>query len=175
LPANSPEDYWLLMQSKPLKEKFLTALLERSGFEIYCPHYPVKPVNPRARKWKPFYPGYLFVHAANDLEDLSRLRWIPGSLGLVMFGEEPALVPAGVLAGIRRKVEQMFPALNATAPDFRPGEPVRVIEGPFRGYEGIFNARLSGSDRARVLLGFLQTQQKNLIIPTRFLQLKNQP
>ena len=36
--------------------------------------------------------------------------------------------------------------------ELRVGDRVRVTGGPFEGYEGVFDARLSGADRVRVLL-----------------------
>jgi transcriptional antiterminator RfaH len=35
---------------------------------------------------------------------------------------------------------------------FKPGDRVRVLSGPFRDYEGVFDMRLRGTDRVRILL-----------------------
>jgi transcription antitermination factor NusG len=42
--------------------------------------------------------------------------------------------------------------------DMKPGEKVLITEGPFNGYEAIFDAYLPGDQRVRVLLAFLSRQ-----------------
>jgi len=42
----------------------------------------------------------------------------------------------------------------------KAGDPIRIQDGPFRGYEAIFDARLPGTERVRVLLEFLGNQRK---------------
>ena len=37
----------------------------------------------------------------------------------------------------------------------KPGDPVRISSGPFAGYEAIFDMRLPGSERVRVLIQML--------------------
>ena len=50
----------------------------------------VQPVNQRARKKKPNFPGYLFIHMDLEQENPSALRWMPGAVGLVSFAKKPA-------------------------------------------------------------------------------------
>ena len=39
---------------------------------------------------------------------------------------------------------------------FKPGETVMVHSGPFAGYEAIFDVRLPGTERVRILLKIAQ-------------------
>jgi transcriptional antiterminator RfaH len=119
----------------------------------------VQPVNPRARKRKPFFPGYLFIKADLDALGPSTLRWMPGALGLVDFGSEPASVPEELLQAIRQKVEQVNSLGGNQTEKFISGEVVTIQSGPFAGYCAIFDSHLSGRERVRVLLQLLWERQ----------------
>ena len=156
---------WYAMHSKPRKEDLLWDQLLIRKIEAYHPRIKVQPVNPRARKVKPYFPGYVFVRV--DLEQVNRssLHWIPGTTGLVSFGGEPASVPDAMIRTIRHRVD----AINANGGEqlegLQPGDPVVIQGGAFDGYEAIFDMKLSGSERVRVLLTLLQAQQKRLELP----------
>ena len=150
---------WYVLQSKPQKESLLYDQLCFREIDAYYPWLRVKPVNPRARKIKPYFPGYLFVHVDLESVGLSRLQWIPGERGLVSYGGEPAFVPDEILYAIRRKVDETNLAGGVTLYNIKPGDPVEIKSGPFAGYRAIFDVRLSGNDRVRVLLQMLQDRQ----------------
>jgi transcription antitermination factor NusG len=151
--------FWYAMHSKPNKEEFLAKQLEAYGIEVFYPQLRVRPVNPRARKIVPYFPNYLFIHADLDETNLSALRWMPGASGLVSFDTEPASVPEPLVIALQKQLE----TLNAFSQNFldelKRGDRVLVQSGPFEGYEAIFDERLPGRDRVRVLLGFLQHRQ----------------
>jgi len=52
----------------------------------------------------------------------------------------------------------------------QPGDRVRVMAGPFAGYEAIFDTRLNGGERARVLLRFIANLQASLEVPAAQLE-----
>lgn len=153
-------DLWYAMRSKPRKEDVLWRQLRAQGFEVFYPRVRVHRVNPRARKLEPYFPGYMFVQA--DLGDtgLSRFQWMPHSLGLVSFGGEPSTVPDNLIAEIRKRVEAIAAAGGEVFDGLKAGDAIRIQEGPFCGYEAIFDARLPGTERVRVLLEFLGNQRK---------------
>ena len=68
---------------------------------MYYPRIRVQPVNPRARKIKPYFPGYLFVQADIQAAGQSALAYMPHSGGLVCCGSEPAPVPDTLIRAIR--------------------------------------------------------------------------
>ncbi|PWH18774.1 MAG: hypothetical protein DDG58_06070 [Ardenticatenia bacterium] len=161
---------WYVLHSKPHMEEALWHQVQSHGFEAYYPHLRVRPVNPRARTVRPYFPRYLFVRVNLEEVGLSVFQWMPGAVGLVCFGGVPAAVPSILVEAIRLRVD----AINATGDDpsvhFKPGDRVRVLEGPFAGYEGIFDARLNGKERVRILLQLLN----NRVLPleARISQLK---
>jgi transcriptional antiterminator RfaH len=158
---------WYAMRSKPNKEVFLAQQLESYGVEVFFPRLRVNPVNPRARKFLPFFPNYLFIHIDLDDVNSSTLRWMPGASGLVNFDGEPASVPDQLIDALERKIELMNTASLELAKDLKPGDSVSILDGPFSGYEAVFDAHLSGHDRVRVLLNFLQTRQMSVELPSR--------
>jgi len=150
---------WYAMRSKPNKEDFLAGQLEAYGVEVFFPRLRITPVNPRSRKVRPFFPNYLFVHVDLDEVNVSTLRWMPGASGLVSFDGEPASVPDPLIAALERQLDLLNVASRELTKDLKPGDPVTVLDGPFAGYDAIFDVRLSGHDRVRVLLNFLQARQ----------------
>jgi len=146
---------WYVLHSHPNKEDLLWQQLLAREIEVFYPRIQANPVNPRARKIKPYFPGYLFV--CTDLEKLglSTLQWMPYSTGLVMFGGEPSALPESIVQVIRQRVDEINTAGGEVLDALKPGDRVVIQEGPFEGYEGIFDVRLSGKERVRVLLEML--------------------
>ena len=165
---------WYALHSKPRKEAFLWAQLGLHEIEGYCPRIRVQPVNPRARKVRPYFPGYVFGRM--DLGQINKrmVLWIPGSAGIVSFGGIPSHVPEGMIAAIRRRVDEINAAGGERLDGLKPGDVVTVQEGPFKGYEAIYEARLSGEDRVRVLLKLLNRHHFPLELPGRQMQRKKQ-
>ncbi|PIU33441.1 transcription/translation regulatory transformer protein RfaH, partial [Candidatus Shapirobacteria bacterium CG07_land_8_20_14_0_80_39_12] len=63
MPAN-----WYVLHSKPNKEELLWEQLNIRKVETFYPRIRVQTVNPRARKVKAYFPGYVFVHV--DLKEI---------------------------------------------------------------------------------------------------------
>ena len=150
---------WYAMRSKPNKEEFLAGQLQALGVEVFYPSLRVKPVNPRSRKVRPYFPNYLFVHVDFDVVNVSDLRWMPGASGLVSFDGEPASVPDLLIAAVRKQVEHYNLTFSDETSNFQHGDVVQIQDGPFAGYEAVFDVHLSGQDRVRVLLSLLQSRQ----------------
>jgi transcription antitermination factor NusG len=159
---------WYVLQSKPQKEILLYEQLRLRAMEVYYPCVRVKPVNPRARKIKSYFPGYLFVHIDLDLVGISSLQWVPGALALVNFGGEPAFIAESVLQSIRLMVEKNNTDGSYFYDALKPGDVVSINEGSFSGYKAIFDTRLSGSQRVRVLLELLENQLLRVELPARY-------
>lgn len=152
--------HWYALRSKPRKEDIVYRQVRAQGFESFYPRLRVNPVNPRSRKVRAYFPGYLFIYA--DLEEvgLSVFQWMPHSIGLVSFGGEPANVPDNLIYAIRKRVEEIAAAGGEIFDGLKSGDVVRISDGPFKGYEAIFDARLPGTERVRVLLELLGNQRR---------------
>lgn len=150
---------WYAMRSKPNKEALLSTQLELHGIEAFFPVLRIKPVNPRARKFRPFFPGYLFVHVDLEKISTSTLHWMPGAENLVSFDGRPASVPDNLISAIEHQLEQINTSQQTMLLGLQPGDAVVIHDGPFAGYEAIFDGQIPGRERVRVLLTYLQKRQ----------------
>ncbi len=162
--------YWYVLHSKPHKEELLAEQLELRRIETFAPHIRVQVVNPRARKVRAYFPGYLFVHVDLEQMGLSALQYVPGSSGLISFGGEPAFVPDGLIYAIRQRVQEINSAGGELFDVLKPGETVLVHSGPFAGYEAIFDVRLPGTERVRILLKLLRNRTLPVELPAGFVR-----
>ncbi len=154
--------YWYTLHSQPHKEDLLWQQVLAQGFETFYPRLKVQTVNPRARKIRPYFPGYMFVRVDIEAVGLSTFQWMPYGTGLVCFGGEPATVPDALINALRRKISDIAEAGGELFAEVKHGDAVIIQSGPFEGYEAIFDTRLPGSERVRVLLKMLS--QRNLPI-----------
>ena len=150
---------WYALLSKPRKEDIVWKQIRSHGCEHFYPRMRVHPVNPRSRKVKPYFPGYLFVRV--DLEELgtSVFQWMPHALGIVSFDRQPASVPDHLIQALKKRIKAIEQAGGEVFDGLEQGDMIHIHEGPFRGYEAVFDARLSGSERVRVLLQFIDDQR----------------
>lgn len=151
--------YWYAINSHPHKEEALCRQLQMQGIEVFYPCLRVNPVNPRARKIRAYFPGYLFVRADLEAQGLSTFQWMPYARGLVAFGGEPARVPEALIGAVRRRLGEIQAAGGEIFVDLHSGDAIIIQDGPFAGYEAIFDLKLAGSERVRVLLKMLSQRE----------------
>ena len=150
---------WYVLRSKPLRETALWQQAVSQGFEVFYPRIPVPAVNPRSRKVVPYFPGYMFVRVALEQVGRSTFQWMPNAHGLICFDDTPADVPDALVDAIRARVAAIMAAGGELLYGLKQGDLVTIKSGPFAGYNAIFDARLSGGDRVRVLLALLNDRQ----------------
>jgi transcriptional antiterminator RfaH len=156
---------WYVLNSKPNKESLLNEQLCMHGIETYYPCLHVKPTNPRARKRKPYFPGYLFIHVDLESVGLSRIQWIPGARRLVAYGGDPAFISDELLQTIQRKVDEINNNGGEILCGVKPGDLIEISSGPFAGYRAIFSSHAAGHERVQVLLQMLQDRQICVELP----------
>jgi transcription antitermination factor NusG len=164
--------FWYVLRSKPNKEVFLAEQLWLRGIETFSPKIRVQVVNPRARKIRSYFPGYIFIHTDLEKNNLSTFQFIPGASGLVMFGGEIPSVPDGLVHAIQSRVEEINTAGGELLETLKPGAALVIHSGPFTGYEAIFDERLPGTERVRVLLKLLKNRQLQVDLPAGQVRLK---
>lgn len=162
--------HWYVMHSKPRKEAFLCQQLLLQDIEAYLPSVRTEPVNPRAQKMQPFFPGYLFIHVDLERVSISDLRWMPGAIGLIAYGGEPASVTDGLIRFIQEQVDCSNRMNRDHIDRFKSGDWVLIKDGPFADYKAIFDCRLSGNERVRVLLEMLEGQKLRVDLSARQLR-----
>jgi transcription elongation factor/antiterminator RfaH len=150
---------WYALNSKPHQECRVAEYLRRRQLEVYLPLVRVNPVNPRAARVRPYFPGYLFARCDFSAVGLSTTRWTPGLRGVVQFGGLPGIVSDALIGELRRRLTEISAAGGLVFDQLHRGDAVRIISGPFAGYEAVFDMRLSGADRVRVLLEIMRQGQ----------------
>jgi transcriptional antiterminator RfaH len=83
------------------------------------------------------------------------------------------MVPEALVQAIQKKVETINAAGGEIFDGLKPGDLVEIRSGPFAGYEAIFDARLPGRERVRVLLKLLQGRSAKMEVPAGLLERKN--
>jgi len=140
---------WIVVHTRGGAEHLARLHLERQGYGVYLP-LAYRPPNPEA---VPFFPRYLFADISLKAGIWRPINSTVGVSAVLRTGETPSQVPQGVIDRLREAEEcgVIRARRIAAAPRLRPGQTVRVHEGPFAGFEGVFE-RLSGAGCVRVLL-----------------------
>lgn len=146
---------WYALQCNARKEALVAQQLVVRELDVYYPTIAVTPVNPRASKVQPYFPGYLFVRIDLEAQGGAIFRFLPFTIGLVSFGGVAAPVPAELLVAVDEQLQRLNLAGGETFSRLRPGDRVVVQGTAFDGYEGIFDTRLGASDRVRVMIKLL--------------------
>lgn len=149
---------WYALHSHHQKENLLYEQVLSRGFEVYYPRIPAHPVNPRARKIHPYFPGYMFVQTDLKASGMSVFQWMPFSVGLVAFGGEAAIVPDTFMHLLQQKVDEIISSGGEIFTNLKHGDAVLIQSGPFAQYTAIFDYRISGGERVRVLLKMLNNR-----------------
>jgi transcriptional antiterminator RfaH len=144
--------HWYALRSKPRKEEILWRQASLRGFDVFYPRIKVQPVNHRARKLRPYFPGYMFVRADLKEVGLSAFNSMPYAVGLVSFGGEPAPVSESLVHALNRRLLEIAHTGGELFDGLKRGDPVWIQDGPFAGYQALFDARLPGDERVRVLM-----------------------
>jgi transcriptional antiterminator RfaH len=147
-------EQWYTLYTKPNAEYQVVTALQRRGIQTYLPEIEsVKDGQGRDRK--PFFPCYLFIKADLKVVGLSRVRWTPGLRRIVAFDDRPVPLPDEVISLIQRKLGEINAAGGQPVHTFRPGDTVRITEGPLQSMLAIFEGPTTPAERVQVLLTFL--------------------
>ena len=145
---------WFVLRTKARQELRAIRHMEEQGFKVYCPQVPkyngLKEVVGR----QVLFPGYCFVQSGEL--SVASIRSTPGVIGLVSFGPQgaPATLAPAALEAIH--VVEAFHCEKVSG--LKPGGAVSLIEGPFKGFKGLYSKR--SKDRVEVLLTLLGQQQR---------------
>jgi transcriptional antiterminator RfaH len=150
------EPRWYVVQTRVNGETKAAQNLLRQGYEIYLPRYMKRRRHARKVDFveKPLFPRYLFVAV-----DIATQRWrsIHSTFGvshLITNGDEPAVVPEGVVSALKAREDvRGFVKMDAR-PKFAPGDKVRVLAGVFMDSAGLFDG-VGDRDRVAILLDML--------------------
>jgi transcriptional antiterminator RfaH len=136
---------WVVLKTQPRHEVLAVNAMDARGVESYVPL--VRPSRVSGSTVA-LFPGYVFARVRDTSDDLLRIRSAPGIAYLLPRDCSPALVPDDVIDIIRNRLAEQPQA----APELEHGDRVRIVSGPFRWMDAVFDRRLSAAGRVRILL-----------------------
>ncbi len=149
---------WFAVRTKPRQEQYAKEQFSRQGFEVYLPQTLVLISHARKKGWveRPFFPGYMFLNLAIDEQRWSSIASTYGAVGAVSFGTQYPSIPNEVINTLKAHENEQGVILCESRPSepFRPEQKIRVICGPMRDLEGIFQV-MGGKDRVLILMELL--------------------
>ena len=145
--------HWYAIHSKPRQEERALENLQRQGFESWLPMITLEKVRrgKLTQVVEPMFSRYLFIRLDTEQSNWSPIRSTLGVSKLVSFGNRPAVISDALI--------EMLQQLPAQPPQrlLQPGQPVKFIDGPLRGLQGIYQ-QPDGEARAMVLVDLLSKQ-----------------
>jgi len=148
---------WYVIQTKPKKETEAFRNLCDLGCQCLFPKIlDYRTVNGRAVTIeKPLFPNYLLVKLI-PAQYYYKIKWIKGVTRFLGWGDIPASIADEIVETIRSRMDEGGRVRMERR--LRPGEEVRIKAGPFKDFIGIFERKMSATDRIRVLLQVMSSQ-----------------
>ncbi len=146
---------WYCLRSQPKHEHIAAAHLRQlEEVEVFCPRVKIQRSTRRGLVWftEALFPNYLFARF-EMLRWHARVRSSHGVSGLVHFGQDVPEVPAQALTDLRAYMADS--ELKTVSYSIAEGDDVEVVEGPFRGQNGVVKRLLPARERVKVLLEVL--------------------
>ncbi len=97
------------------------------------------------------FPGYILVNMIMTEESWYVVRNTPGVTGFVGMGTTPTPLRPEEVAQIIKRMEADAPRVKVT---FRPGERVRIVDGPFNDFRGTVAEIDMERTKVRVMVNF---------------------
>lgn len=147
---------WYVAYCKPRQEAVAEENLLRQGFRVYLPR--IRSTRRRRGQWidavEPLFPRYIFIQINPTRRSTAPVGSTRGVVGLLRFGGQLAVIPDEVINVLLQREDPAFGLHQDNRPLFCAGDPVKLIDGPLAGMEGIF-AQENGEQRVTVLLELL--------------------
>ena len=150
---------WYRVHCKPKQEVRAQENLNNQLINSFLPTISVEKVirGKRQSVEEVMFPGYLFVELAITGEYWSKIRSTRGVRDFVRFGGVPAKISLELLEQL--KVIDSNLVTNVAAETPKAGDRVRIMSGPFKDLEGVFQMP-DGEQRSIVLLNILGKESK---------------
>jgi len=154
---------WYAIHTKARDEDRAQSNLSAWGLETCCPKLKcVCTLNFTGRAVQVIehmFPRYIF--ARFNAENILKVRFTRGVRNVVMIGDVPARVEDEIIDVLRSRMSP--DGLITQQDEFDEGDEVYLKAGPFKGFTGVFNSRLTGNDRVTILLDTVRFQGRLII------------
>ncbi len=136
-----------------LEQRIASMGMQHKIFNIVVPEE--EEIEIREGKKRPvrrrIYPGYILVEMIMDEDSWAVVRFTPGVTGFVGMGNQPTPLRPEEVQAIFKRMESKAPRIRVT---FKPGQKVRITEGPFAEFVGIVDEIDPDKAKVRVLVSF---------------------
>lgn len=147
---------WYVLYTKPNSEYQAAAALHKRGLQIYLPEFETSSGSQgRTKKKKPFFPCYLFAKIDFTIMGISSVQWTPGLRQIVVFDGQPVPLPDEVINFIQCKLSEFEANGDLPFHAFKPGDTVRITDGPLQDMLAVFDGPTTPGKRVQVLLNIL--------------------
>ena len=146
--------HWYLLQTKFRQERKAAQELEQQNINVFLPLYKSEKMikGVRVKKEEPLFSRYLFIKLDITNTNWTSIRSTRGVTKFVEFGGGASIVDPLIIESLLKMESQPEESYLTR------GETVRVVNGAFRGLEGIYQAT-NGLARSYILMELMQQDQ----------------
>lgn len=136
-----------------LEQRIETMGMKDSIFDVVVPTEEEIEVKDGKRRTveRRVFPGYILVNMILTEESWYVVRNTPGVTGFVGMGNQPTPLRPEEVAQIIKRMEAEAPRIKVT---FKPGERVRIVDGPFNDFRGTVSEIDMERAKVRVMVNF---------------------
>jgi len=118
-----------------LKKRIKTLNMAKQIFEVIVPTEKQIEIKNGEKKTKirKIFPGYVLVRMAVTEDSWFVVRNTPNVTGILGFGTVPSAINTKELGQVKDKMDKEQPKFNI---DFNKGDQVKIVDGPFKNFEG---------------------------------------
>jgi len=147
---------WYVINTKPFKEFLVEKLLTDAKIEVY---------NPKIMsngRIKSFFPCYIFSKFSAE-KHYRLIKYTRGVRKILKNEYGPIPLDERIIQEIKSREENGLIVIKKKIIPPKVGEKVEILKGPFKGFQGIFEKELSGSERVAILLKVVNYQARLFI------------
>ena len=145
---------WYVIQTKPGNERRVETHLSNQEMEVFLPLYEAFRYSSgkMVKNIKPLFPNYLFTKLDVDVH-YYKVKWTRGVNKILGCGDRPIPIFEKVIQAIKERMGE--DNLIKLEEKWEKGDIVQITSGPFKDLMGIFEKRMSGGERSKVLLSLI--------------------
>ena len=138
---------------KNLEQRIETMAMKDKIFDVVIPTQEEIEVRDGKRRTveRHVFPGYVLVNMILEEDSWFVVRNTPGVTGFVGMGDDPTPLRPEEVQSMLRRMENDAPTFKVT---YKPGDRVRIVDGPFNDFRGIVDEIQMERSKIRVMVNF---------------------
>jgi transcriptional antiterminator RfaH len=153
---------WYAIYTKPREEERACQNLNAWKIQTFAPKVSERVYHRYTEKTfnviKPLFPRYIFARFHPQLGP--KVSFTRGVQSIVSFSGKLVPLEDEIIEAIRSRMEN---GLVHIGEEFEPGDEVVIRDGPLKSFKGVFEHKLKGTDRVRILLTTI-SYQANIVV-----------